>query len=50
VPRPEGDYLLGGNLAGYVVLGTALAVLALSFATLRRPAQSPAEKGRRFLP
>jgi hypothetical protein len=50
VPRPEGDYLLGGNVEGYAVLGTALWVLVVSFATLRRPAQSPSEEGRRFLP
>ena len=50
VPRPEGDYLLGSNAAGYVVLGTALAVLVAALATLRRPGQSPTEKGSAFLP
>jgi len=50
VPRPEGDYLVAGDLAGYIVLGTAFAVLATSFATIRGPSQSPTEKRHGFLP
>lgn len=50
VPRPEGDYLLGANLEGYAVLGTAVGVIVVSLATLRRPRRSPAEKGSGFLP
>ena len=50
VPRPEGDYLLGGNLEGYAVLGTAVGVLLVSLATLRGPVRSPAEERSGFLP
>ena len=50
VPRAEGDYLLGSNVEGYVVLGTAFAVLVTALATLRRPGQSPTEEGSGFLP
>ena len=50
IPRPEGDYLLGSNLEGYAVLGTALVVLVVAIATLRRPGQSPTEEGSGFLP
>ena len=34
-PRPEGDYVVAGNLRGYLLLGWALAVLVASIVTLR---------------
>ena len=33
-PRPEGDYVVAGNLRGYLLLGWALVVLVGSIATL----------------
>jgi len=50
VPRSEGDYLLAGNLGGYLVLGLAVAVLTFAVATLLRPRRSPAEEAPGFLP
>ena len=50
VPRAEGDYLLAGNVAGYLVLGLALGVLTFAVATLLRPRKSPAEEAPGFLP
>lgn len=50
MPRPEGDYLLGADLEGYTVLGTAVAVILVSLATLRGPRRSPADEGSGFLP
>ncbi len=35
--RPEGDYLVGSNNSGYVLLGFALVVLLFAVATLPRP-------------
>lgn len=48
VPRPEGDYLLSNDVAGYLLIGVAVLVLTLSIATLPRrtgggPGESPAE-------
>ena len=43
VPRPEGDYLISNDPAGYFLLGTTLVVLTVSVATLPRPGQSPPE-------
>lgn len=35
--RPEGDYVLASDLAGYAVVGAAAAVLVWSLGTLPRP-------------
>ena len=35
--RPEGDYLIGSDVAGYAVLAAALVVVVWSVATLPRP-------------
>jgi hypothetical protein len=37
VPRPEGDYLVGADAAGYTVLGVTVLVLGFAIATLPRP-------------
>lgn len=37
MPRPEGDYLLSSDLAGYAVLGIGLVLLVFGVATLPRP-------------
>jgi len=34
LPRPEGDYLVGGDLRGYGVLGFTAALLLLAMATV----------------
>jgi len=39
--RPEGDYLIGSNTSGYLLLGFALLVLMLAVATLPRPRRVP---------
>lgn len=36
-PRPEGDYLISGDLRGYALLGLATVVLVVSLGTLPRP-------------
>jgi hypothetical protein len=41
VPRPEGDYLISSDIAGYLQLGITLVVLVVSIATLPRHSQSP---------
>ena len=45
--RGEGDYLVPGDAAGYVVLGLAVVVAAVALATLPRPArgQAPGSSG-----
>ncbi len=45
-PRPEGDYAIAQDLAGYALLGVGLVVLVLGLATLPRPAAAT----RRGLP
>ena len=37
VPRPEGDYVLSSDSAGYAVLGLGVALLVFGIATLPRP-------------
>lgn len=37
VPRPEGDYLLSQDVAGYAVLGLGLVLLVVGIGTLPRP-------------
>src|SRR5690606_22434208 len=36
-PRGEGDYVVGNDAEGYLLLGTAFLVLVVSLATLPRP-------------
>ncbi len=36
-PRPEGDYAIGSDLAGYTLIAVALVVLVLALVTLPRP-------------
>lgn len=36
-PRPEGDYLVGADVPGYVLLGWGLALVVAGFATLPPP-------------
>ena len=44
--RPEGDYLIGSNTAGYLLLGFALLVLLFAVGTLPRPRRgAPGEVG-----
>jgi hypothetical protein len=45
VPRPEGDFLIASDAAGYTVIGTACAVLLLSLATLREPSAPHRKSG-----
>ena len=40
--RGEGDYLVAGDAAGYVVLGLAVVVAAVALATLPRPVRGQA--------
>lgn len=37
VPRPEGDYAIGSDLAGYALIGLGLVILVAGVATLPRP-------------
>lgn len=39
--RSEGDYLVPGNLAGYLLIGAALVVLLAALVTLPRPRRVP---------
>jgi peptidoglycan/LPS O-acetylase OafA/YrhL len=45
VPRPEGDYVISSDANGYLLLGLALVVLAVSLATLPRPTTRRAKTG-----
>jgi len=46
VPRPEGDYVIGDGLAGYVLLAAAMAFLIGALVTLpRRGARGPVPTG-----
>ena len=38
VPRPEGDYVVASDTAGYLVIGLALATVVVAVVTLPRPA------------
>ena len=40
--RPEGDYVISSDLAGYAVVALAAAVLVVSVATLPRPGRTTA--------
>lgn len=37
VPRPEGDYLIGQDWQGYLVLGVGMLLILVGVATLPRP-------------
>lgn len=41
LPRPEGDYLISSDVAGYAVLGLGLVLLTFGIATLPRPKMRP---------
>nr|WP_051217842.1 DUF6113 family protein [Nocardioides insulae] len=45
-PRPEGDFLVSGDLLGYAYLATGLLVIIVTIGTLPRPGGSrvPAER------
>ncbi|MCR6030617.1 hypothetical protein GGQ22_04070 [Nocardioides sp. zg-579] len=38
--RPEGDYLVPADASGYLLLGLALVLLVVAFATLPRPGRA----------
>jgi hypothetical protein len=44
--RPEGDYVIGSNTAGYALLGLALVVLLFAVVTLPRPRRVTPGDGR----
>jgi hypothetical protein len=47
--RPEGDYLVGSNTSGYLLLGFALLVLLFAVVTLPRPRRgTPGDVGDDF--
>lgn len=50
VPRPEGDYAISQDAAGYTLVGAALVVLVVGLATLPRPGARPGARARRVHP
>ncbi|MBJ7356005.1 hypothetical protein [Nocardioides sp.] len=40
-PRPEGDYLVPGNVRGYVLLAVGILAVLIAVATLPRPGRLP---------
>lgn len=45
VGRPEGDFVVAGNSAGYALIGLTLIVALLSLATLPRPGRGSGAAG-----
>lgn len=43
--RPEGDYLVGGNWSGYLLLGAGLAVFGAGIAVLLPPRRAGEDSG-----
>ena len=49
-PRAEGDYLVGADVAGYLLLGWGLALVVTGFATLPAPRRATPHRARRLPP
>ena len=50
LPRPEGDFLISGDLNGYVLLGAGLVLLVANLATLPPPDNPVRDNNQRSRP
>ena len=50
LPRPEGDFLISGDVNGYVLLGCGLVLLVASLVTLPPPSNRPRDNKQRSGP